>query len=112
VNVTHIDIGRDFATNLGPRYKKDGKHSGQEFRERLLEPAFVRSDVVVISLDSIGGYSASFLEEAFGGLVRQHGYAEVSRKLKLDAVARAYLKPVIEQWMRDADPSAGTGATK
>ena len=109
MTIKHIDIGRDFAMELGPRLRRDGKHSGQEFREDLLEPAIRDNDLVVVGLDSIGGYSASFLEEAFGGLVRRLGYDTVSKKLRLDATERAYLKPVIEKWMREAAPHSGKG---
>ena len=109
MSIQHIDIGRDFAKELGPRYRRDGKHSGQEFREDVLAPAIRAHETVVVGLDSIGGYSASFLEEAFGGLVREVGYATVSSRLRLDAVERAYLKPVIEKWMRDAASHSGKG---
>jgi hypothetical protein len=102
VAIKYIDIGRDFFPELGPRYRADGPYSGQEFREELLEPAVRENDLVVVSLDSIGGYSSSFLEEAFGGLVRTLGYETVSRKLKIDAVTRGYLKPVLDRWMREA----------
>ena len=106
MSVKHIDIGREFAKHLGARYREDGKNSGQQFREEVLEPAFADHDLVVIALDSIGGYSASFMEEAFGGVVRKFGLDAVNSKLRFDAVERAYLVPIIQQWMREA--AAGT----
>lgn len=102
MSVLHIDIGNDFARHLGARYRTDGKNSGEEFREDVLEPAFAKNDLIVIDLDSIGGYSASFMEEAFGGLVRRFGLPTVNEKLRFDAIKRAYLVPIIQQWMRDA----------
>jgi hypothetical protein len=106
MNVRHIDIGRDFARYLGPRLRRDGRDSGEAFRIDILEPAFRENDLVIVAFDSIVGYSASFMEEAFGGLVRKYGYDAVHLKLKFDAVARAYLVPVIEAWMREAgDPN-------
>ena len=46
---------------------------GEEFRERFLEPHFLRggNEVITIVLDGVIGYPASFLEEAFGGLARK-----------------------------------------
>jgi hypothetical protein len=107
VATKHIDIGVDFAKYLGARYRADGKSSGQEFREDLLEPAFEANDLIVIGLDGIGGYSASFMEEAFGGLVRKYGLDAVNSKIRFDAVERAYLVPIVQQWMRDAADVSG-----
>ncbi|MBB5190102.1 hypothetical protein HNQ50_000812 [Silvimonas terrae] len=66
-----ISIARDFSPYPAGRYAADGPHSGQAFREQLLLPALAaaRSEVVV-ELDGVLGYGSSFLEEAFGGLVR------------------------------------------
>ncbi len=102
MTVKHINIGRDFAAYLGPRLRRDGKNSGESFRIEVLEPAFRANDLVVVELDSIAGYSASFMEEAFGGLVREFGYDAVHGKIRFDALTKAYLIPVIEQWMQDA----------
>jgi hypothetical protein len=52
----------------------------------MLAPALQRSDQVRVEFDGARGYGSSFLEEAFGGLLR-HGFApdEVLRKLELVA---------------------------
>jgi len=62
---------KDFAEFPGPRYRKLGPCSGEEFRDSVLEPAIRESGVdIQIDLDGAFGYGSSFLEEAFGGLVR------------------------------------------
>lgn len=70
----HIDIGRDFSKFPGARFKKDGPHSGEEFRSEKLLPALraakESSDKVTIQLDGVIGLPSSFLEEAFGGVYR------------------------------------------
>lgn len=108
--VQHIDIGEKFSQFLGPRHEADGPYSGEQFRKQFLEPAVATNDRVVVHLDSVKGYTASFLEEAFGGLVRASG-AGVLDKIQFVAVSRAYLIDQIEEWMRDAaarlGPSAG-----
>ena len=84
MTVKHIDIGRDFSEKLGPRYENLGPFSGELFYRTLLHPAYLENDLVVVSLDSFKNLSASFFEEAFGGLVRDHGLPEVEQKLKFD----------------------------
>ncbi len=100
--VCHIDIGKDFAKSLGTRLKKNSENSGEEFFETLLEPAFNTYDKVVIHLDSLTGYSAGFLEESFGGLVRKYGHEKVTAKIRFEGTKRAYLIPEILKWMAEA----------
>ena len=72
-----IKISRDFSTTPGARYRSDGVFSGEEFRERFLEPLFEDAGdkrKVEICFDDVIGYSVGFLEEVFGGLVRKFGY--------------------------------------
>lgn len=69
-----IDIARDFSRFPGGRYARHGKYSGEEFRNRKLAPALreaiERATRLVVRIDGVRGYGSSFLEEAFGGLVR------------------------------------------
>jgi hypothetical protein len=65
-----ISIARDFSATPGGRFNRDGPHSGEAFRSRFLEPIVDSGEVVVIDLDDVAGLPSSFLEEAFGGLVR------------------------------------------
>jgi len=69
-----ISIATDFTRHPGPRYENDGPYSGEAFRKRILVPALeqaIRSgDKVTVWLDDVAGYGSSFLEEAFGGLIR------------------------------------------
>ena len=101
--IHYIDIGEDFAKRLGGRLKKDSKNSGEEFFEKLLEPAFLANDKVIILLDSLTGWSAGFMEEAFGGLVRKYGYREVIKKITFETKKRQYLVRFIERWMHEAE---------
>lgn len=65
-----ISIANDFTKFPAGRFKDDGPYSGELFRERFLAPALSSDEQVVIDLDGARGYGSSFLEEAFGGLVR------------------------------------------
>lgn len=65
-----IDIARDFSDDPFGRYPKDGPHSGQRFRDECLVPALEEEpELLIIDGDKLV-FSPSFLEEAFGGLVR------------------------------------------
>lgn len=66
-----INVARDFSKYPAGRYLEDGPASGQLFRERFLIPALKESKILTIELDGTRGYGSSFLEEAFGGAVRE-----------------------------------------
>jgi STAS-like domain of unknown function (DUF4325) len=68
-----IKILEDFTRYPAGRYVSDGGFSGERFRKELLVPALNMADTVEIYLDGTLGYGSSFLEEAFGGLVRIEG---------------------------------------
>ena len=62
----------DFSEFPGPRHEHIGPFSGQRFREEVLLPAIKEHGInnISIDLDGTAGYGSSFLEEAFGGLIR------------------------------------------
>jgi hypothetical protein len=80
-----ITISSDFTDSPGARLISEGPFSGQEFRERFLEPLFTSqsdNEPVSIILDGVEGYATSFLEEAFGGLARKYGKEKVRSRLE------------------------------
>lgn len=66
-----VNVARDFSRTPGGRYYSDGPASGQQFREKVLIPKLEEHQRVVVELDGTRGFPSSFLEEAFGGLVRE-----------------------------------------
>lgn len=69
-----INIARDFSRFPAGRFLSDGPFSGEAFRNQYLLPVLRSGEAIVtIELDGVRGYGSSFLEEAFGGLVRE-GY--------------------------------------
>jgi hypothetical protein len=89
---TEINIARDFSTKPVGRYRNDGPHTGEAFREDLLIPALETGGDVVVVLDGTEGYPSSFLEEAFGGLLRSGRWssAELSKRLHVRADTPPY----------------------
>lgn len=65
-----INIGIDFSKTPMGRFKSDGNSSGEKFRDDVLIPALNANDSVEVIIDQAEGYGSSFLEESFGGLVR------------------------------------------
>lgn len=67
-----LDIAEVFSKHPAGRYAEDGPYSGEKFREEILIPALAEYGEISIELDNTAGYGSSFLEEAFGGLIRAH----------------------------------------
>jgi hypothetical protein len=106
MNEKTINIAQDFSRAPGGRYRAHGPHSGEEFRDDFIVPALKSADRVIITLDGAAGYAGSFLEEAFGGLVRvsKLPYEELQRRLEVKAIDSRYAVYVrmANQYLKDA----------
>lgn len=96
-----ISVAKDFSPYPAGRFCTDGPYSGEAFREKVLAPVLDAGEQAVIDLDGARGYGSSFLEEAFGGLVRR-GFAKekVLRLLSIkseDQSLRDEIQGYIEQ---------------
>ena len=96
MNKKTIEIAKDFTPFPAGRYEKDGPYTGEGFRKRILVPALKQYDSVEIILDGTIGYGSSFLEESFGGLIREEGfsYEEINNKLILISKRKSILKSI------------------
>jgi hypothetical protein len=65
-----INIARDFSVTPGGRFLDEGPFTGERFRKTFLEPVVTAGQKATVVLDGVRGYPSSFLEEAFGGLIR------------------------------------------
>lgn len=101
----------EFSKTPGSRYKDEGKkaHSGQEFRENILEPQFkstlMEDTILQVNLDGTIGYGTSWLEEVFGGLARIYGKEVVLKKIEFISEEEPYLIDDIIQYINDAKKS-------
>lgn len=70
-----IKIATEFSRIPGARYPEEGDFSGEEFRQNILLPklkeAIANKEKLVVDLDGTAGLGTSFLEESFGGLIRE-----------------------------------------
>ena len=100
-----LSIAHEYTPLPGPRFKKQGPKSGEEFRESILEPRFKeaqkRGEVILVDLDGGYGYGTSFLEESFGGLARIHGVDAVLDTLIFKSEEEPYLIDDIKRYIRD-----------
>jgi len=79
-----IKVVKDFDPKPYGRTQADGDANGTKFRDLLLAPALREFDKVVVDLTGYNRYGRSFLDEAFGGLIRECDFTleELERKLE------------------------------
>ena len=78
-----INISKDFSKYIGGREKRIAEFSGEDFRERFLEPNVDLYDKITIELDGVLGYPWDFLDETFGVMARKLGKEEFWQKFEL-----------------------------
>ena len=78
-----INVIKDFNKKPYGRYPVDGLGCGELFRQEKLVPALRKYDRVHVDLDGYNRYGRSFLDEAFGGLIREEGFKWADLKERL-----------------------------
>lgn len=97
-----IEIAKEFSPAPAGRYVEDGPFSAQRFREEFLVPklhdAINNNSILEVSLDGLLGVSSSFLEEAFGGLVRSRVFTpeQLAKHLLLAEHGGAYAWAILD----------------
>lgn len=101
-------VAQKFSKTPGPRTVIEGSHSGELFRKSYLHPLMDRlvkdKKRIVLDLDGTAGYGTSFLEEAFGGLIREDGFDKktIKKHIELKSDEEDYLIDDIEHYMDEA----------
>lgn len=87
-----IAVADEFTRAPIGRKRTDGPYSGERFREEFLYPALIQYDEVEVLLDGTLGYGSSFLDEAFGGLIRENHIPlqEIMKKLIITSRRKIY----------------------
>lgn len=101
-----ISISKEFSMFPAGRYETDGPYTGEGFRKKHLTPALRDFDQVVVELDNALGYGSSFLEEAFGGLIRVDGFTldELNTKLDIRCNRKSTILSVQEYLSKASNP--------
>ncbi len=97
VETIRVNVAKQFTKLPGLRYIHLGPFSGEEFRKKFLIEPLRQGKAVTVELDGVRGYGSSFLEEAFGGTVRE---------LNLDtedALRRLKVVTSVQSWQLDVD---------
>lgn len=103
-----LRVADDFSATPGSRYEREGEFSGEVFRRSVLLPqlrsAMASGQKLLIDLDGTAGYGTSFLEEAFGGLVRTDGISseQLHATLEFKSLEEDYLIEDIWSYIDDA----------
>ena len=87
-----INASNDYSALVGGRYIEDGEGNATEFRQKFLVPPLKRGERIVIELDGVAGYPSAFIDEAFGGLVREEKFSPefVLDHIEFSSVACSY----------------------
>lgn len=103
-SMNKISIANDFSPVPLGRFPADSTFNGTAFRENFLLPTLAKHDVTEIVFDGAEGYGSSFLEEAFGGLVRYDGFTEqdLLRRLILVSSEDPTLIDEVQQYIHEA----------
>lgn len=110
----------DFTEYPGPRYKSQGKSSGELYYEKILKAEFQKvlefkeqgkKSSLVLNLDGTAGYASSFLDECIGNLVYDYGAELVKEHLKIISEDEPDWKGVIfeetiPEWQKKKDKGA------
>jgi len=93
-----INIAHDFSRYPAGRHLSDGPFSGEKFRNEFLLEPLSNNEHCLIELDGVRGYGSSFLEEAFGGLVREGKFEadDVLRLIELSASDESLIFEITE----------------
>lgn len=105
-----IKVATDFYDAPAGRFPEDGDYHGERFRNENLLPALKGDGEVLVDLDNTEGYGSSFLEEAFGGLVRLCGYTatELHDRLSLKSDEDESIVHEIWEYIDTARPEKGS----
>lgn len=92
-----INVARDFYPFPSGRNAKHGPFNGARFRDELLLPHLKSGEEICVDLSGLDGKTPSFLDEAFGSLVK-FGFTEQQLRERLHLVASDDDVVVGETW--------------
>ena len=107
----YLNIAREFSPLPLGRFRASGNKTGQAFREDILYPkiceAIKNKDTLEVDFKYMVRLGSTFLEESFGGLVREHGMNpdEVLKTIKFLQGRNLHLwVELTEEYIQEAAP--------
>lgn len=102
-----IKISDDFSDIPGGRYIAEGDYSGELFRESVLlkkyTEAVEQGTSLEIDFDGCYGFGTSFLEEAFGGMVRIHHKHGMLKRMRIVSTEDETIPGNIRKYVKEAE---------
>lgn len=103
-----LSIANDFSKTPGVRFPAEGEFSGEQFRENILkqkvDEAIQNNDKLEVDLDGTSGLGPSFLEEAFGGLIREgYDYGQLTSIFVFKSDEVPYYIDDIKRYLKEAN---------
>jgi hypothetical protein len=102
-----INICSDFSDTPGGRLIREGAYSGEEFRDTLLISKYLeaekQNDILEINFDGCYGFGTSFLEEAFGGMVRKHHKHGTLQRMRFISTEDETIPDNIKKYVKEAE---------
>jgi len=107
MDTINIKFAKVFSRRTGPRKIEEGNNSGELHRASLLpyvKDAIENNKKIIIDLDGVLGYGTSFLEEMFGGLIREDhiSFDELNKRLSFISLEEPYLIDDIKNYLNRA----------
>ena len=109
----YINVATEYSRTPGARYESEGEFSGERFRKDILIPKLESMDIktskpftelLTINLDGSAGYGSGWLEEVFGGLIRDgFDWIHLQRVLLIVSKEEPYLVEEIWDYIDDAN---------
>lgn len=107
MEVMTFKVVKEFSRTPSARVAKEGRFPGTDLRRiitPLIRQALREKKSFLIDLDGASGYGTSFLEEVFGGLIREEHfkYKELKGCLKIKSEEEPELEDEIWEYIIDA----------
>lgn len=100
-----IYLAKDFSDSPGGRFKKEGKYSGEEFRETLLKPRYIearqKGEKLYIDMDGCYGFPSSFIDESFGGLAKEYKNYNILKDIEIKCEDEPMIVDYIKECIKD-----------
>lgn len=105
--MVQINIAQDFSDTPGGRYISEGENSGEKFRDEILIPKYKlaeqNNEKLEINFDKCWGFGTSFLEEAFGGLVRKLKKKGTLKRIRLVSLEDETIPDNVKKYITEAE---------
>lgn len=102
----YFSIANDFSKYPGPRFSKEGEFSAEELLDKhlinLFKNACDSNSKLIVDIDGTFGYATSFLEGAFGELVRRFNKEKVQNHILIQSKETPLFKEEIEKFINEA----------